>query len=70
MKNAYFPQLTLEQINAAITAIDTAMQEKREIYYKCENAGDLASAQRVYGQYIALKGAKIQLEHADFKHVD
>lgn len=68
--NAYFPQMTLEQINAAITAIATAMREKQELYYKCNDAGDLASAQRIYGQYIALKGAKIQLEHAEFKHVD
>ena len=28
MKNAYFPQLTLEQLNALITAATTRMQEK------------------------------------------
>ena len=68
--NAYFPQMTLEQLNAAITAITTSMQEKAEIYRKCEDAGDTGSAQRVYAQYMNLLGAKSQLISADYRRVD
>lgn len=68
--NAYFPQMTLEQLNAAITAITTSMQEKTEIYRKCEEAGDIGSAKRVHAQYVNLLGAKLQLENADYRRVD
>lgn len=68
--NRYFVELTLDQLNALITAASTRMDEKRELYYKCQEAGDLAGAQRLYGQYIALKGAKIQLENASYINID
>lgn len=66
----YFPELTLDQLNALITAADTRMREKAELYEKCQLAGDLTGAQQLYGQYIALKGAKIQLENASYLNVE
>lgn len=70
MKNAYFPQLTLEQVNALITAATTRMQEKAGLYHECKESGHLASAQDLYKQYIALKGAIAQLENAEFRMIE
>ena len=64
--NRYMIEMTLEQVNAAITALSVRMDEKRELYYKCEQAGDKAGMMRLYGDYIAMKGAKIQLEQANY----
>lgn len=66
----YFPELTLEQVNAIITALSVRMDEKRDLYYKCMDAGHVWEAQRIYGDYIAMKGAKIQLENADYRRID
>lgn len=70
MKNAYFPQLTLEQLNALITAAATRMREKAELYDECKKSGHLASAQDLYKQYIELKGAILQLENARFLNIE
>ena len=70
MTYKYFPELTLDQLNALITAASTRMAEKAELYEKCQKAGDLTGAQQLYGQYIALKGAKIQLENASYINID
>ena len=68
--NRYFPELTLDQVNAIITALSVRMEEKRELYYKCETAGDRAGMNRLYSDYIAMKGAKIQLENADYRRIE
>ena len=68
--NRYFPEMTLEHINATITALSVRMEEKRELYYKCEAANDKAGMRRLYADYIAMKGAKIQLENADYRRID
>lgn len=66
----YFPELTLEQVNAIITALSVRMDEKRELYYKCMETGHKADAMRLYNDYIAMKGAKIQIENADYRRID
>lgn len=66
----YFPELTLDQVNEIITALSVRMDEKRELYYKCKEAGHEAEAQRIYRQYIALKGAKIQIENAEYRRIE
>lgn len=66
----YFAELTLEQANAIITALSVRMEEKRELYYKCEAANDKAGMRRLYADYIAMKGAKIQIENAEYRRID
>lgn len=66
----YFPEMTLDQLNATITALAVRMEEKRELYYKCMETGHKAEAQRIYGDYIAMKGAKIQLENAEYRRIE
>lgn len=66
----YFPELTLEQINATITALSVRMEEKRELYYKCMETGNKAEAMRIYNDYISMKGAKIQLENAEYRRIE
>ena len=66
----YFAELTLEQVNAIITALSVRMEEKRELYYKCEAANDKAGMRRLYNDYIAMKGAKIQIENSDYRRID
>ena len=70
MANRYFPEMTLDQLNATITALSVRMEEKRGLYYKCMDAGHKAEAQRIYGDYIAMKGAKIQLENAEYRRIE
>ena len=65
----YFPELTLDQLNAIITALSVRMEEKRDLYYKCESAGDRAGMNRIYADYISMKGAKIQLENAEYRRI-
>lgn len=66
----YFPELTLEQANAIITALSVRMDEKRELYYKCMETGHKADAMRLYNDYIAMKGAKIQIENAEYRRIE
>ena len=66
----YFPEMTLEQINATITALSVRMEEKKALYYKCMESGHKAEAMRLYNEYIAMKGAKIQLENADYRRIE
>lgn len=66
----YFPELTPEQINATITALSIRMEEKRELYYKCMETGHKVEAMRIYNDYISMKGAKIQLENAEYRRIE
>lgn len=66
----YFPELTLEQINATLTALSVRMEEKRELYYKSMETGHKVEAMRIYNDYISMKGAKIQLENAEYRRIE
>lgn len=66
----YFPEMTLEQLNATITALSVRMEEKRELYYKCMETGHKVEAMRIYNDYISMKGAKIQLENAEYRRIE
>ncbi len=66
MLHKYMPELTLDQLNALITAADTRMRETRDLYEKCKDAklNYPAETQRLLNKYLLLKTAKIQLENA------